>query len=671
MLAAAAAGTLTGPAAAAAPVITAPVIAAPAAADPLTPVWDAGTARWWLWQTTGQAVPRPVAWWDGTTWVPTSTPTTSGTARAVERRGQTVTVAGRTLTYDLLGAPDHLAGLVVYLDGDGMHALDDLSASPLGGAGGLVDVAARHGYQVIAPRAPSSDLTWWRDLDANAAAIDELTRRITTEAGAQRVALVGYSGGAQLAANALLGRGLCTSVAVLAGGGGTHTPPAPPAATCPVLWATGTADTGAGSSDGYDALADARAGSAAYLRAGWPATIWTPVGVDHDAIRGQLGALLDYQLTEAAGRTAPTPSPTATTTGPTAEPRSTSTSSTTKSFTGQTLSGTLTTPYWPGQIVQWLIATPQGTPKGTVIVLHGRSDSARKAFDGLGLAGLARSTGYALAAIDGESTYWTNFGGVDTASMVVDDFLPVLASTGLPVDRVALTGYSMGGLGALLIAEQLGAQRVSAVMPMSGRVGGRAPRRRRASPSPGPRRRRQARRHPRPHRLRHRRRPHTAQPEPRQAHPRRRHRVDTRRTRLRLLGTRPRRAARLARPVEPLRRTRPTGRDRPALTRPPAGGSGAAAVSGRRYARGPRADGSGRREGRAHARASAPQGVTGGPWPRCRNRPGLTARSHLLAGSTSGSSPTRRRSVPTGRDGVMRRRRSVQGESKHPGQSLP
>ena len=250
-----------------------------------------------------------------------------------------------------------------------------------------------------------------------------------------------------------------------------HPNPAPPPGTaCPALWATGTADTGPGSSDGYDALSDARAGSSAYLRAGWPATIWTPAGVDHDGIRGQLPALLDYQLTHATGeRAAPTPAATATA-GPTAAPTSTSTSSTTKTFDGTTLSGTFQTPYWPGNDVQWLVATPQGTPKGTVVVLHGKTDSARKAFDGLDLAGLARSTGYALAALDGESTYWTNFDGIDTASMVTGDFLAILASKGLPVDRVALTGYSMGGLGALTLAQRLGPQRITAALPMSAAV---------------------------------------------------------------------------------------------------------------------------------------------------------------------------------------------------------
>ncbi len=473
MTAACAAGALAG-AALAAPVQATALPRAAAstalpAADAQTPVWDVGTQRWWLWDTAAKPA-RPVAWWNGTAWVPTSIPPTSST-RAVERRGQTATIAGRTLTYDLLGSPERLAGLVVYLDGDGMAAVGAPDQAPLGGAGGLVEAAGRHGFQVLSIRTPNSDGTWWRDLDGNAAAVDELTRRIATETGAQRVALVGYSGGAQLISKGLLSRGLCSSVAVLAGGGGTQTPPPPPGAACPALWATGTTDTGPGSSDGYNALADARAGSAAYLRAGWAATIWTPADVDHAGIRPQLGALLDYQLTHVGDRRS-APTPTATTTAsPTAEPRSTSTtSSTTKTFDGTTLSGSFTTPYWPGQTVQWLVATPQGIPKGTVIVLHGKTDSARKAFDGLALADLARSTGYALAAIDGDSTYWTSYGDIDTASMVTGDFLAILADKGLPVDRIALTGYSMGGLGALHIAQQLGAQRVSAVLPMSAAV---------------------------------------------------------------------------------------------------------------------------------------------------------------------------------------------------------
>jgi S-formylglutathione hydrolase FrmB len=54
--------------------------------------------------------------------------------------------------------------------------------------------------------------------------------------------------------------------------------------------------------------------------------------------------------------------------------------------------------------------------------------------------------------------------------MVVDEFLPMLARAGLrtePRDRIALMGYSMGGYGALLLASELGPDRVAAVVAES------------------------------------------------------------------------------------------------------------------------------------------------------------------------------------------------------------
>lgn len=104
-------------------------------------------------------------------------------------------------------------------------------------------------------------------------------------------------------------------------------------------------------------------------------------------------------------------------------------------------------------------------------MLHGRTDSAEKAFTELGLVELAKTSGYALAAIDGAETYWHSDGsGTDTGAMVQEDFIPLLAAQGLPVQRVGLTGYSMGGLGSLLLAERLGSSRVFGVAPMSAAV---------------------------------------------------------------------------------------------------------------------------------------------------------------------------------------------------------
>lgn len=433
------------------------------------PMWDAGTGRWWLW-TWDAGHWTATAWWNGLAWSPAAPVAAGGTA--VERRGQTATAAGRTTTYDLLGTPTQLTGLIVYLDGDGMNGVTNPDQTPLGGPGGIVEVAARHGHQVLAIRTPSSDGTWWRELELNAALVDEVARKVAAETGALRIGLVGYSGGAQLLSKALLGRGLCTSVAVLAGGGGTQGTPAAPTGACPALWATGTNDTGPGSKDGYNALADAQEGSTAYAAAGWPATIWTPPGVDHDGIRTQLGTLLEHQLTR-AGQTSSTPTQAPSTApSPTtsSSPSPTVTSPGSRTFDGSTLSGTLTSKHWPGKTVNWLVATPTGLSRGTVIVLHGKTDSARVAFDGLGLADLAKSSGYAFAAIDGDSTYWTSYQGIDTGAMVIEDFLPLLASKGLDVDQITLTGYSMGGLGALTIAQELGSTRVKGVLPMSAAV---------------------------------------------------------------------------------------------------------------------------------------------------------------------------------------------------------
>ena len=55
-----------------------------------------------------------------------------------------------------------------------------------------------------------------------------------------------------------------------------------------------------------------------------------------------------------------------------------------------------------------------------------------------------------LAAPTGGGGYWHPHPGDDPLRMVLDEFLPLLATHGLRVDRPALLGYSMGGFGALL-----------------------------------------------------------------------------------------------------------------------------------------------------------------------------------------------------------------------------
>lgn len=119
-----------------------------------------------------------------------------------------------------------------------------------------------------------------------------------------------------------------------------------------------------------------------------------------------------------------------------------------------------------GTKVTWGLALPpdakaKGLP--VVLVLHGRGDDARTAFDRLGyaqfLADYTRNGGkpFALVTIDGGTSYWhQRANGDDPPAMIRDELLPRLAALGLKTDQVGATGWSMGGFGALLMARDSG-----------------------------------------------------------------------------------------------------------------------------------------------------------------------------------------------------------------------
>ena len=94
-----------------------------------------------------------------------------------------------------------------------------------------------------------------------------------------------------------------------------------------------------------------------------------------------------------------------------------------------------------------------------VIALHGLGS------DALGAAGLyapamtaARVSRFAVIAVDGGGTYWhRRADGDDPLGMISHEVLPRAAARGLAVARIGIIGYSMGGYGALLLAERLGA----------------------------------------------------------------------------------------------------------------------------------------------------------------------------------------------------------------------
>lgn len=127
--------------------------------------------------------------------------------------------------------------------------------------------------------------------------------------------------------------------------------------------------------------------------------------------------------------------------------------------------------------VGFAIAYPPGYPPGSplpvCLALHGFASDARAAV-GAGaypqfLAGdLARTrrgaelqrsaalppaaTPFAVAAADGGDGYWHPHPDDDPLGMLVDEFLPLLATRGLSADRAAIAGWSMGGYGALVAA---------------------------------------------------------------------------------------------------------------------------------------------------------------------------------------------------------------------------
>jgi enterochelin esterase-like enzyme len=127
-----------------------------------------------------------------------------------------------------------------------------------------------------------------------------------------------------------------------------------------------------------------------------------------------------------------------------------------------------------GRQVRWAVAYPPGTEPDAdlpvALVLHGRSGDSGQAFGSHGLhrfladAVRAGTPPYALASVDGgQHTYWhRRADGDDPQAMLLQELLPLLAKRGLRTERFGVTGWSMGGYGALLLAATV-PQRVAAV----------------------------------------------------------------------------------------------------------------------------------------------------------------------------------------------------------------
>lgn len=103
--------------------------------------------------------------------------------------------------------------------------------------------------------------------------------------------------------------------------------------------------------------------------------------------------------------------------------------------------------------------------------MHGVGADARSLASQLSSAmTAAKITGLVAVTVDGGGTYWhKRADGDDPVGVIVNEVLPRLAAAGHDVSRIAIVGESMGGYGALLIAEQLahGRPGVTAVAALS------------------------------------------------------------------------------------------------------------------------------------------------------------------------------------------------------------
>ncbi len=218
--------------------------------------------------------------------------------------------AGTRSTYHLFTsgvAAGKVSGLVVYLDGDGMYGHDNPTSTwALGGSNGVVAKAAARGYATLSIRTPdtSGTPTFWENGKVNAAYVAALTRKVSADLGTNHVWLVGYSGGSQLITKFLLpahAAQFTSGGAVITGGGGA---PSSSSATFdkamqqrfPLHWYTGSADNGRTSSDGYDALSDAKRGVAWYAARGFVTSRAEPAGVDHSGLGTRFGGVLAEQI---------------------------------------------------------------------------------------------------------------------------------------------------------------------------------------------------------------------------------------------------------------------------------------------------------------------------------------------------------------------------------------
>jgi pimeloyl-ACP methyl ester carboxylesterase len=111
--------------------------------------------------------------------------------------------------------------------------------------------------------------------------------------------------------------------------------------------------------------------------------------------------------------------------------------------------------------VQMITLIPAGAAAGSsldvLLALHGAGSSAAALSRQVATAmTAARITTFAVICVDGGDTYWhKRADGDDPIGMILHEVLPRAAAAGLATRRIGIAGESMGGYGALLMAERL------------------------------------------------------------------------------------------------------------------------------------------------------------------------------------------------------------------------
>jgi enterochelin esterase-like enzyme len=108
-----------------------------------------------------------------------------------------------------------------------------------------------------------------------------------------------------------------------------------------------------------------------------------------------------------------------------------------------------------------------GSDLGVALALHGAGNTAAGLADQVATAmTAAKIARFAVVCVDGGDTYWhKRADGDDPIGMILHEVLPRAAAAGLATRRIGIAGESMGGYGALLLAERIPA--VAAVAAMS------------------------------------------------------------------------------------------------------------------------------------------------------------------------------------------------------------